>query len=231
MSQRPVHRSPQFDNLEGRALLSGVPSAAAADAFVVNLYQAVLNRSASPGEVGYWTNRIEHGVSEARVTHEFLNSAEYQSLTSGGQNGGPTVTNTYNAGDIYSNYIGGSIGLKSFVDGLYIDVLHTAPDPQGEAHYTNLLATGQAVPSAVVNDFLHIAAMNGGNGQPDPTPPSRNIYTGFLYENVLLRDPDVAGATYWVNQIEQGGVQPGIVTYSFFKSAEFAASGTTVTTG
>ena len=40
------------------------------------------------------------------------------------------VTNTYSKYDVFSNYIGGSIGLQAFVDGLYINVLHR----QGKLH-------------------------------------------------------------------------------------------------
>ena len=257
-SNRALGRSPHFDNLEGRALLSGVPSVAAADAFVVNLYQTVLSRSATPGEISYWTNRIERGVSESTVGKEFALSAEHQNGSVaiqptdtsgtggsvGGSGGKGGVTNSNIDSNFYTNYIGGTLGLKAFVDGLYSDVLHQAPDDTGEAYYTNLLATGGATPSKVVKDFLHIASTVGLDGQAAPTPPSGNIYTSFLggqtgvqafvdglYEDVLFRTPDPTGVAYWVNQIEQGGLQPGLVTISFLRSAEFGASGSTVTTG
>jgi hypothetical protein len=141
------------------------------------------------------------------------------------------VQNTYTDSDIFSNYIGGSIGLQAFVDGLYINVLHTTPDTTGEAFWTAHLETGSVTPYTVVSEFL-IAA---GGQQLRPSHPPTNIYTSYLggnvgvtafvdglYYDVLQRAPDPAGEAAWVNAIEgPSQLLPAKVTFAFLASSEY----------
>jgi hypothetical protein len=140
------------------------------------------------------------------------------------------VMNTYSDSDVFSNYIGGSIGLQAFVDGLYMNVLHRAPDSDGEAIWTGTLESGRFTPYTVVS-YFQIAA---GGQQLRPSHPPANIYTGYLggpvgvtafvdglYTDVLQRAPDPAGEAYWVNQIERYDLLPAKITFSFLASAEY----------
>ncbi len=157
-------------------------SAAAVEAHLLHMQQAALIQTATPA--------IANPKTAPAVTGE-----------SGG-GGLQPVQNTYSQYDIYSNYIGGSIGLQSFVDGLYINVLHTTPDPKGEAFWTAHLETGSVTPYTVVSEFL-IAA---GGQQLRPSHPPTNIYTSYLggdvgvtafvdglYYDVLQRAPGSRG--------------------------------------
>ncbi len=156
--------------------------------------------------------------------------------TGTGTGGFQPVSNTFSNLDINSNYIGGSIGLQAFVDGLYLNILHRAPDTPGETFWTGALESGQYTPYTVVNFFLTSteAIQAGGSGQIlRPSHPPANIYTGFLggpigvqsfvdglYVDVLQRPPDPAGVAYWTGQIENFDLLPAKITFSFLESAE-----------
>jgi hypothetical protein len=159
----------------------------------------------------------------------------------GGNNLGPAqfqpVKNTYTETDVFSNYIGGSIGLQAFVDGLYRDVLHRAPDPTGEQFWIGTLESGRYTPYTVVSEFLISAegtAAGTGGQALRPSHPPANIYTGYLggpigvtafvdglYYDVLQRTPDPTGVAYWTSQIEQHDLLPAKITFSFLASAEY----------
>jgi hypothetical protein len=170
-------------------------------------------------------------MQQAALIHQATPALAHHKAAPAVAAGFTPVSNTYNPSDIFSNYIGGSIGLQSFVDGLYINVLHTTPDPNGEAFWTTHLDNGTVAPYTVVSEFL-IAA----GGEPlKPTVPPPNIYTAYLggnvgvtafvdglYFDVLQRPPDPAGEAAWVNAIE-GPTQllPAKVTFTFLASPEY----------
>jgi hypothetical protein len=204
-SRRPPRRGPHFDSLETRALMSHA-SPAAIQAHLLHMQQAALVQAATPA--------IANLKAAPAVAPGFT-----------------PVQNTYSPSDIFSNYIGGSIGLQSFVDGLYTNVLHRAPDTQGEAFWTNQLELGHVTPYTTVSYFL-IAA---GSEPLKPTAPPPNIYTAYLgghigvtafvdglYNDVLQRAPDPAGEAAWVSAIE-GPTQllPAKVTFAFLASPEY----------
>lgn len=208
-SRRPLRRGVHFDSLETRALLSHV-SAAAVEAHLLRMqYAALIHQAAAPA--------IAHHTAAPAVAAGFT-----------------PVMNDYNPSDIFSNYIGGSIGLQAFVDGLYKNVLHTTPDPDGEAFWTTHLDNGTVAPFTVVSEF-QIAA---GGQALTPTVPPPNIYTAYLggnvgvtafvdglYADVLQRPADPVGEAAWVSAIE-GPTQllPAKVTFAFLASAEYQAA-------
>jgi Domain of unknown function (DUF4214) len=162
--------------------------------------------------------------------------AEIQQATPAVATGTAQVSNTYNKYDPFSNYIGGSIGLQSFVDGLYVDVLHRQGTAQETAFWTGTLDSGKFTPYTVTSYFLQSseAVQAGGSGQRLlPSHPPANIYTGYLggdvgvrafvdglYMDVLQRAPDAVGEAYWVGQIENHDLLPAKITFSFLASAD-----------
>jgi hypothetical protein len=209
-SRRPLRRGAHFDSLETRALLSHV-SPAAIEAHLLRMQQAALIQTATPALANHATTPAITGTS--------------------GGGGFQPVSNTYSPYDIYSNYIGGSVGLQAFVDGLYINVLHRAPDTAGVTFWTTHLDNGTVAPYTVVSEFL-IAA---GSEPLHPTNPPPNIYTAYLggnvgvtafvdglYHDVLQRAPDPAGEAAWVNAIEgPSQLLPAKVTFAFLASPEY----------
>ena len=92
----------------------------------VNTYYAeILQRTADPSGLAFWTGQLEQGISEESITKQFLESAEF-----------------LNRGDQF------------FIDFLYQSVLGRTFDTSGEAFWLSSLANHQLTHDQVVEDFL-----------------------------------------------------------------------------
>ena len=81
------------------------------------LYQAAFDRAPDPGGLGFWISGLDHGQALVDVSDDFVTSAEFS-----------------------SRY--GSLDSTHFVDQLYQNVLHRAPDSAGEGYWVGLLDQG-----------------------------------------------------------------------------------------
>ena len=201
-SREPLRRGPQFDSLETRAMMTHVPAAA---------FEAHLLKAGPAAEVRAAVPAVTTGT--------------------GGGSTPALVQNTYSIYDVNSNYIGGSIGLRAFVDGLYRNILHRKASTDEASFWTGTLASGRFAPYTVVSEFLTSpeAVKKGGSGEPlHPSNPPANIYTGYLggpigvkafvdglYIDVLHRAPDPAGEAAWIRQIEDHDLLPAKITFTF----------------
>lgn len=79
------------------------------------LYQAAFDRKPDEAGVGYWMRRMDDGASLESVARAFLHSAEFE------------------------RQYGVEPGNEAFLDALYTNVLHRAPDPDGYAYWLNAL--------------------------------------------------------------------------------------------
>ena len=179
------------------------------------------------------------GAVSAAHVHEAIQLHASTAVDIAPAPGGTVLYNANSIYDVQTNYIGGTLGLQAFVDGLYINVLGRAPDAPGATYWLDKLESGM-LPSTVTRAFVSTANSNGATF-PAVTGAG-NTYTSFLggptgvqssvvgrYVDVLNRAPDAAGEAAWINQIEMvGGVRPGYVTEAFLKSPEFVNSGGTV---
>ncbi len=95
---------------------------------------------------------------------------------------------------------------SNFVTGLYQDILKRAPDPDGLAYYTNLLATGTPL-STVVSYFWESAEHRG-------------IEVDDYYQTCLGRAADPGGRQFWVQELLAGVAEETVIT-KFFISEEF----------
>lgn len=86
---------------------------------VYRLYQAAFNRTPDAGGVGFWLAMMERGLTLKEVAGEFLASAEFSKLYAG--------ANTNSA----------------FIDVLYENVLHRAPDNDGRAYWLQAMQRGE----------------------------------------------------------------------------------------
>ncbi|MRV71540.1 DUF4214 domain-containing protein [Duganella sp. FT92W] len=84
------------------------------------LYQAAFNRTPDPSGVGYWIAQMDKGMALTDVARSFVASAEFQ------QRYGANPTDA------------------AFVDMLYSNVLHRAPDAAGAAYWNGALRDGLA---------------------------------------------------------------------------------------
>jgi hypothetical protein len=217
-------RGPQFDHLEGRAMMSHV-SAAVVEADLARLGHATPAQTTSGNGTG---------------------AGQTNNAQGGGRNLGPeanpggfkSIQNAYSPTDVYTNYIGGPIGITAFVDGLYADILHRFPTTQESGYWAGTLESGRYTPYTVVSEFLTSpeGIADGSGGQAlRPSHPPTNVYTSYLggnigvtafvdglYFDVLQRQVDPVGEAYWVDQIEQHELLPAKVTFGFLASSEYA---------
>jgi len=98
------------------------------------------------------------------------------------------------------------LSASSFLTALYQDVLKRAPDPDGLAYFTNLLATSN-LPSTVVADIWESAEHRG-------------IEVDSYYQTFFNRAADPAGRQFWVTAMS-AGVTEETVMAAFLNSAEF----------
>lgn len=109
------------------------------------LYQAAFNRTPDAGGLGFWINALDEGVSLQSVTHAFITSPEF-------------ITT-------YSN-----LNSTAYVDLIYQNVLHRAPDAGGEAFWVAGLTNGGTNRELVLLNFTQSAEFQGnlvtavGNG-------------------------------------------------------------------
>ena len=221
-SRRPLRRGPQFDSLGNASSLTHGLSFAAIEAHLIKLEMAAVPAI-----------HAGHPGTAAQL------AAPAATDTGTGTGGFQPVSNTFSNLDINSNYIGGSIGLQSFVDGLGLNILHRrGRHTRARRSGPGALEAGRFTPYTVVNFFLlsSEAIGAGGSGQMlRPSHPPANIYTGYLgghvgvkafvdglYADVLhSAAPDPAGVAYWTGQIEKFDLLPAKITFTFLASAEF----------
>ena len=94
---------------------------------VDQIYQTYLHRPADPGGRENWINNMLSGLTEEKVTADFLNSHEYLMLHS---------------------------SATSFVTGLYQDVLSRLPDSAGLSNWVGLLISGVETQQQVIQSFI-----------------------------------------------------------------------------
>lgn len=234
-SPRRIPRgTPQFESLETKALMTHGAAAGALHMLQVQHQAAIVQQHTANALQAHAAQALAHLALPADTTGTGTGTTGSNS-NGGGNNLGP-ATNTYSQYDVNSNYIGGSLGLQAFVDGLYIDVLHRTASSDESAFWVGTLESGRFAPYTVVSYFQESQeAINaGGSGQPvHPGHPPYNIYTGYLggpvgvtafvdglYYDVLHRAPDAAGEAYWVGQVENHDLLPAKITFSFLASAE-----------
>lgn len=96
---------------------------------VYRIYQAAFDRKPDAGGLGYWINAMDGGASLTQIASGFMGSTEYISLY--GAN--PTAL--------------------EFVNKVYTNVLHRAPDPAGRDYWVGVI-TNQGVSYADVLAFV-----------------------------------------------------------------------------
>jgi hypothetical protein len=82
------------------------------------LYQAAFNRKPDASGLGYWIDQLDHGTSLDAVAAAFVSSSEFASL------------------------YGANLTDSQFVDHVYSNVLHRAPDQAGADFWNNAMHAG-----------------------------------------------------------------------------------------
>lgn len=98
---------------------------------------------------------------------------------------------------------------------VYTAVLGRAPDKAGLGFWIAQMDNGVSL-NAVANGFIssqEFASTYGAN-------PSNEDYVARLYENVLHREAEGAGYTFWLNALQSGGASRADVLIGFSDSVE-----------
>lgn len=93
------------------------------------LYQAAFDRAPDKQGLGYWINKLDHGMSLIDVATGFFNAPEFKALY------GSSPTNT------------------DYITRFYGNVLHRAPDDSGFSYWMNELTAGHQSPVITLVQF------------------------------------------------------------------------------
>ena len=174
------------------------PTAPAAQ--VVRLYQAALGRVPDQPGLHGWVDAIKAGTPLAAVADGFVGSREFQ------QRFGADPTD------------------GAFVDQLYVNVLHRAPDAGGYALWTRALAGGMTRGQALVafsegteNKLGTAPVAQAGIWDLDENAPQ----VARLYDTVFGRAPDAGGLRTWENALDARALSLDQVASQFMQSPEF----------
>lgn len=96
------------------------------------LYQAAFDRAPDAAGLGFWIHSLDAGVALPQVAQDFMDSAEFAA-----RYGAPDTTH--------------------FVDQLYANVLHRAPDAAGEAYWVGHLDAGDLTRADTLAHFSESA--------------------------------------------------------------------------
>ena len=174
------------------------PTAPAAQ--VVRLYQAALGRAPDQPGLHGWVNAIKTGTPLAAVANGFIGSREFQ------QRFGADPTD------------------GAFVDQLYGNVLHRAPDAGGYALWTRALAGGMTRGQALTafsegteNKLGTAPVVQAGIWDLDENAPQ----VARLYDTVFGRSPDAGGLRTWDDALDARALSLDQVAAQFMQSPEF----------
>ncbi|MEM7275587.1 MAG: DUF4214 domain-containing protein [Actinomycetota bacterium] len=214
-----------------RSLLNGLPLVAASDffaqsaeftarygtltdeQFVDQIYTNVLGRAADDAGRDYWVGQLGAGITRGEVMLAFSESAEFIDRTGTGDLDGtppaaPTpIDNTPPAPTPVTGYV-------PEVHRLYVGYFLRAPDESGLTYWTGQRAQGVSL-AAVSEQFAQSAEFVATYGAADD-----QTFVDLVYRNVLDREADADGQTYWVGQLGNG-VTRGEIMAGFTESAEF----------
>ncbi|MDH3679502.1 MAG: DUF4214 domain-containing protein, partial [Acidimicrobiia bacterium] len=167
--------------------------------FVELVYQNVLSRPADAAGLAYWVGQLAAGVSRGTVMTGFSESAEYI-VTTG------TVAPASTADDeVYR---------------LYVAFFLRFPDAAGDAYWTSVRSGGASLESIAASFAASAEFVAAYGSLPD------SQFVELVYNNVLGRTADAAGAAYWEGQLA-AGLDRGAMMVGFSESAEFImATGT-----
>lgn len=114
--------------------------------------------------------------------------------------------------DVVRGFAGSDQWIQALVDGYYQSTLGRTADAGGRAHWIEVIRSGVA-PATVAADFYASEEYHRRVGGTDAA------WIADLYEELLHRTPDQAGAAYWVSQLASG-VPRRDAALAFYQSLE-----------
>jgi hypothetical protein len=169
--------------------IASLPSSADAVGRLVRLYSAYFGRLPDASGMNYWVAKLRAGYPLGKVSDTFATSSEFK-----------------------TKY--GTLSNGAFVDLVYENVLHRAPDASGRAHWKSVLDTKQKNRGAVMTSFSESS---------ENTRKMASEVTSVLLRRGMLRHLPTAGE-YTDDQayLDGGGTRTGLAA-QFLASAEYLA--------
>ena len=169
------------------------------DAFVGQLYQDGLHRTASASELTFWDNQLADGLTRAQVGVDIATSQESQN----------DLAPTFQAGVFVPSATDSSIAR------LYYGLLDRAPDAAGLQGWEGALANGTSL-TQVAQAFLGSAEYQAGTvGQGNAQ------YVQGLYQSALGRAAEPNGLQAFAGGLDTGTLTRAAVADDILTSNEF----------
>ncbi len=160
--------------------------------FVELIYRNVLDRAPDAAGLGFWTDQLGAGAARGSVMIGFSDSAEFVGET--------TTSPTH-------------LDSEGQVARLYRAYFDRVPDPAGFCYWAGL--TEKIGIDAVSAEFASSAEFVSTYGS------LRNEqFVDLVYDNVLHREPDGQGRTFWTRLLDRGTSRGAVMT-AFSESAEY----------
>lgn len=210
--------------------------------FVRRLYSDLLSRTPDDGGVDYWLTAVKNGTrTHAAAAADFFGSPEFTANAafvydayqvvlgrdpdfsgwlywdSQAESGGPGAGGIISAllgSEEYAQRFGTNPDSATFVTNLYQTALQRAPDTPGLSFWTAQLDGGAMTRTQVVQAFAGSSEYRSRVGNRSST--------FLMYFGFLRRDPDIAGVSYWEEQLN-GGLPLVNAIGAFISSEEYLA--------
>ncbi|MBO4637499.1 MAG: DUF4214 domain-containing protein [Clostridiales bacterium] len=175
--------------------------------FVRVLYRTFFDREADADGLNGWVSVLDNGGSKEHVIEGFINSTEWANLCllygiRCGGTGVPSIVLEPNQSTI------------DFATRLYTTCLSRSADQDGLMAWARQLANQRDTGTGAARGFFFSSEFTGQN-------VSNGEYVSRLYRTFMEREPDEAGYSAWVSQLD-GGVSREEVFNGFAGSSEFA---------
>ena len=160
--------------------------------FITQTYLGILTRDADYAGFRGWLGALLVGLSREQIVQVFLDSGEFQSSF------GSNLTN------------------GQFVERMYNNILLRSSDPGGFNAWVGALNNGQLTKAQMALRFLDSGEFQG------LFLSQNRVDISLLYFDMLQRDPDAGGFSYWVGVLNSGVLLTSVID-GFLNSPEYRA--------
>jgi FtsP/CotA-like multicopper oxidase with cupredoxin domain len=180
-------------------------------AYVSDLYETFLNRTASQTEINFWSAYLTQGVSRNEVLNEFVFSAEFNTYME--NLFGPSTTRPEN----------------NLINDYYRGILSRLPDTPGFNYWLPILRAAQCTGAQQVQSVSYQIVSSFIAGAEYVAKARTNTgYIEDLYDAFLRRGASPAEINGWLDQLTSGTMTRNQVLQFFIASPEFQTRVTAV---
>lgn len=176
------------------------------EAYIVNLYQAIMGRMPEKGEVAFWENCLDQGMSRDGVLAGFTGSTEFARLCASYG----IVQGTYTSGQARDM----KREVTALVQRMYRLVLGRSGEAEELNQWSSRLLSGSCTGTDLAAGFI----LSPEYQRKTVDLPS---YVQMLYQALLDRSPSEAETDEWVQRVRSGQMTPANLIGQFTGSPEF----------